>query len=185
MDPVSLVLNALTSGASQGVADGVSDAVKSAFGKLKQLVSAKLSGSKPAEVVLAEHSSDPETWQVPLAKALAAFGVGSDRAVIEAAQRLLALLDPAGTAQGKYQVDLWGAQGVQIGDGNQQFNTFNAVTPTVVMAPPVVEIRPGQPRNEAAFGESFKPANDVVPVRRASELPRTPSSLKRGYGRGR
>ena len=163
----SLVLNALTSGAAQGVADGVSDAVKSAYGKLKQLVSAKLSGSKSAEVVLAEHSSDPETWQAPLAKALAAFGVGSDQAVIEAAQQLLALLDPAGTAQGKYQVDLRGAQGVQIGDGNQQFNAFNTVTPTVVMAPPVVEIRPGQPRNEAAFGESFEAAGGQALLGRA------------------
>ena len=53
-----LVLNALTSGATQGVADSVSDAVKSAYGKLKQLVSAKLSGNKSAEVALVEHATD-------------------------------------------------------------------------------------------------------------------------------
>jgi hypothetical protein len=39
--------------------------------------------------------------------------VGADRAVIEVARQLMALLDPAGTQQGKYQVDLPGAQGVQ------------------------------------------------------------------------
>jgi hypothetical protein len=55
----------------------------------------------------------------------------------------MALLDAAGTAQGKCQVDLRGAQGVHVGEGNQQYNTLNA--PTAVMAP-VVEIRPGQSR---------------------------------------
>jgi hypothetical protein len=113
VDPVSLVLNALTSGAAQGVADSVSDAAKSAYVKLKQLVSAKLSGNRSGEVALAEHAADPETWQAPLAKALSASGVGADRAVIEVARQLMALLDPAGTQQGKYQVDLPGAQGVQ------------------------------------------------------------------------
>ena len=34
MDPVSLVLNALTSGAAQGVADSVSDSITSAYTKL-------------------------------------------------------------------------------------------------------------------------------------------------------
>lgn len=167
MDPVSLVLNALASGAAQGAADSVSDAVKSAYTKLKNLVSARVSGKKSAEVALAEHATDPETWQAPLAKALTASGVGADQAIIKAAQQLMALLDQMGTAQGKYQVDLRGAQGVQIGDGNQQYNTFNSVTPTFVMPPPTVEIRPGQPRNEAAFGESFEAAGGRARLGRA------------------
>ncbi|MGH3276233.1 MAG: hypothetical protein ACRDNZ_18140, partial [Streptosporangiaceae bacterium] len=158
MDPVSLVLNALASGASQGVAASASDAVESAYAKLKQLVSAKLSGNGSAEVALAEHAADPETWQVPLAKALAVAEVSGDHLIIEAAQRLMALLDQAGAAQGKYQVDLQGAQGVQVGDGNQQFNTFKSVAPTLVVPSPAAEIRPGQPRNEAAFRESFEAA---------------------------
>ncbi len=165
MDPVSLVLNALTSGAAQGIADSVSDAVNSAYTKLKQLVNAKLSGSKSAEVALAEHATDPETWQAPLTKALTVSGVGADQAIIEAAQLVMALLDPAGTEQGKYQIDLRGAQGVQVGDGNQQFNTFNA--PTVVMTPPTVEIRPGQPRNETAFGPVFEAAGGRTRLGRA------------------
>jgi len=167
VDPVSLVLNGLASGAAQGAADGVSDAVKSAYTKLKQLVSAKFSGNTPAEIVLAEHATDPETWQAPLAKALTASGAGADKVIIEAAQQLMALLDQAGTAQGKYQVDLRGAQGVQVGDGNQQFNTFNSVTPTLVMPPRTDEIRPGQPRNEAAFGEAFETAGGRARLGRA------------------
>jgi hypothetical protein len=165
VDPVSLVLNALTSGAAQGVADSVSDAVKSAYGKLKELVGANLSGNKSAEVVLAEHANDPETWQTPLVKALATSGALEDQAVIQAAQQLMALLDPAGTAQGKYQIDLRGAQGVQVGDGNQQYNTFNA--PTYVMAPPTVEIRPGQPTNEVAFGAALDNAGGRARLGRA------------------
>ena len=158
MDPVSLVLNALTSGAAQGIADSVSDAVKSAYGKLKQLVTAKFAGNKSAELALEEHAADPETWQAPLSKALTTSGADTDEVILLAAQQLMALLDPAGTAQGKYQVDLRGAQGVQVGDGNQQFNTFNTITPMLVTASPPVEIRPGQPRNEAAFGEAFERA---------------------------
>ena len=167
MDPVSLVLNALTSGAAQGVANSVSDAVKSAYGKLKLLVSAKLSGNKSAEVALAKHATDPETWQAPLAKALVASGVGADQALIEAARQLMALLDPAGTEQGKYQVDLSGAQGVQVGDGNQQFNTFNSVMPAIMMAPLAAGIQPGQPRNEAAFGPAFEAAGGRARLGRA------------------
>jgi hypothetical protein len=126
MDPVSLVLVALASGTGQGVADSASDAVKAAYGKLKRLVADRLSGNKSAEVALAEHASDPETWQAPLAKALADTGVGTDESVVAAAQELMALLDEAGTRLGKYRVDLRGAQGVQVGDRNQQFNVFDA-----------------------------------------------------------
>lgn len=158
MDAVSLLLNALTSGAAQGVANSVSAAVTSAYGKLKQLVGAKLAGNRSAEVALAEHAADPETWQVPLTKFLASSGASTDAAIIEAAQQLMALLDPVGAEQGKYHIDLRGAQGVQVGDGNQQFNTFNTSTPTVVTAPPPVEIRPGQPRNEALFSPAFAAA---------------------------
>jgi hypothetical protein len=73
--------------------------------------------------------------------------------------------DPAGTAQGKYRVDLRGAQGVQVGDRNQQYNTFNA--PTYVMAPPPVGIRPGQPKNEPAFGPAYEAAGGRARLGRA------------------
>jgi hypothetical protein len=165
VDAVSLVVNALTSGATQGIADTVSDAVTSAYAKLKRLVSAKFAGNSSAEVALVEHASDPETWQAPLAKYLTSYGADSDEAIVQAAQQLLALLDPAGTAQGKYRVDLRGAQGVQVGDGNQQYNTFNV--PTYVVAPPSVEIRPGQPRNELAFGPAYEAAGRRARLGRA------------------
>jgi hypothetical protein len=156
VDPVSLLLNALTSGAAQGIADSVSDGVKLAYGKLRQLVSAKFAGNKSAELALEEHAVDAATWKAPLRKALTTSGAASDQAIIKTAQQLMALLDPVGWDQGKYLVDLRGGQGVQVGDGNQQFNTYHSST--YVTAPPVAEIRVGQPRNEAPFGEAFEAA---------------------------
>jgi hypothetical protein len=58
------------------------------------------SGRVRPEVALAEHVSDPETWQAPLTKYLTSSGADADEAIVQAAQQLLALLDPAGTAQG-------------------------------------------------------------------------------------
>jgi hypothetical protein len=165
VDPVSLVLNALTSGAAQGLTDSVSDAVKSAYGKLKQLVGAKFAGNRPAEVALDEYSADPETWQAPLMKALSATGALSDQAVIEAAQALMALIDQAGTERGKYRVEIHGGQGVQVGDNNPQFNTFSSQT--YVMAPPPADMRPGQPRNEPAFRPAYEAAGGKARLGRA------------------
>src|SRR5215469_7800729 len=50
----------------------------------------------------------------PLAKALAETGTDADPAVIEAARHLMELLDETGARAGKYNVDLRGAQGVQV-----------------------------------------------------------------------
>jgi hypothetical protein len=124
MDPASLVLGALASGAARGAADSASDGVKAAYSQLKRLIADKFADNKSAELVLAEHAADPETWQAPLAKALADSDAVSDQQVIGAAQRLMELLDKSGFREGKYQVDLSGAQGVQVGDGNRQFNIF-------------------------------------------------------------
>jgi hypothetical protein len=144
VDPVSLVLNALASGAAQGATDSASDAAGGAYAKLAQLVTARLSGSTPAEVALAEYAADPQTWRAPLAKALAACGAGGDRAIIEAAQELMGLLDQAGSKHAGRQADLRGAHGVQLGDGNLQFNTFNSIRSTLAMpSPPAyVPVRP-------------------------------------------
>jgi hypothetical protein len=67
--------------------------------------------------------TDPLTLVVTALAAGATSGAGqAASAVVEAAQRLMALLDAAGTRAGKYTVDLRGAQGVQIGDHNEQRN---------------------------------------------------------------
>jgi hypothetical protein len=128
MDPVSLILGALTSGAAQGVAESAADSIKDAYGKLKRLVSRRFTGNKTLELTLAQHADDPGTWRAPLAKALTQSGAAADLAVIDAAQQLMALLDETGSRAGKYNVDLRGAQGVQVGDGSQQVNLFTSGT---------------------------------------------------------
>ena len=124
MDPVSLILGALASGVAHGTTESATEAVKDAYRSLKDQLSRRFKGRRSAEIALAEHADDPETWQAPLAKALAETGASTDQTVIEAAQRLMALLDPAGTVAGEYNIDVRGAQGVQIGDRNNQFNVF-------------------------------------------------------------
>jgi hypothetical protein len=125
---MSLILGALASGATQGVADSAADSVKDAYSRLKSLVSRRFAGNKTFEVTLAQHADDPGTWQVPLAKALTQSGATADPIVIDAAQQLMALLDEIGSRAGKYNVDLRGAQGVQVGDGGHQVNLFTSPT---------------------------------------------------------
>jgi hypothetical protein len=129
LDPVTLIMGALAAGAVAGVSETATTAVKDAYNGLKKLVARRLAGRPTAEVALAEHEQDPETWKAPLGKALTEADVATDLHVIEAAERLMALVDPAGATAGKYIVDLRGAQGVQVGDHNAQTNTFGAPPP--------------------------------------------------------
>jgi hypothetical protein len=152
VDPVSLVLTALASGAAQGATGSASDRAKAAHAELAQLVTARLSSGRPAEAALAEYAVDPQTWAplakalaavdpqtwAPLAKALAACGAAADRAIIEAARELMGLLDQAGSKQAGYQVDLRGARGVQVGDDGQVYNIFNTIEPTSAIAPEAI-----------------------------------------------
>jgi hypothetical protein len=129
MDPVTLILTALSTGAVAGAGDTAATMVKDTYQGLKDLVFARFSGKKSAEVALAEHETDPETWQAPLAKELRQTGVDTDPTVIKVAQELMVLLDEAGSSSGKYSIDLRGAQGIQVGEHNQQLNKFTNYPP--------------------------------------------------------
>ncbi|GIH15515.1 RIP homotypic interaction motif-containing protein [Rugosimonospora africana] len=124
MDPLTLVVTALATGASSGAGQAMTTAATDAYQALKQLVVRKFAGKHAAQVALTEHETDPEVWRAPLSKQLTETGAATDPAVVEAAQRLLTLLDQAGARAGKYSVDLSGAHGVQVGDHNTQINRF-------------------------------------------------------------
>jgi hypothetical protein len=125
MDPVTLIVTALATGAAQGLADNASTMVKDAYARLKALVKKRLGSGQDAEVVLAKHEQAPKTWQTPLMAELAEAGADSDRDLIAAAKALLDLVGEAGAGR-KYSVDVRGAQGVQVGDHNRQDNVFRA-----------------------------------------------------------
>jgi hypothetical protein len=129
LDPVALILRTLAAGAIKGVGETATTAVKDAYAGLKKLVAGRLAGRPSAVVALAEHEQDPETWKAQLRKALTETDTATDPQVIEAAERLMTLVDPAGATAGRYTVDLRGAQGVQVGDHNNMTNTFGAPPP--------------------------------------------------------
>jgi hypothetical protein len=119
VDPSSVIEVALVAGAAAGAKDTTSAAVKDAYQVLRTIVKNRLSGPR-AELVLAEHEAAPRTWRDPLVAELTAVGV--DAELLSAAQALLELVGRTGPQAGKYSTDLRGAQGVQVGEHNHQFN---------------------------------------------------------------
>ena len=126
MEPVTLILTALGAGAALGVKDTASAAVKDAYEGLKALAKKRLACRKDGELVLARYEEAPDTWEVLLAAKLAAVGADADADLVTAAQAVMHLADEAGMRAGKYNVQVHGGQGVQVGDQNIQHNTFGA-----------------------------------------------------------
>jgi hypothetical protein len=123
--PVMLIVRALAAGEVRGLGEASATTIKDAHTTLKSAVAAKFAGKQAAQRVLAEHAKDPATHDRALAEQIRATGVDQDPRIVELAQALMALMDEEGASAGKYRVDLRGAQGVQVGDGNTQTNTFN------------------------------------------------------------
>ncbi|POM27078.1 hypothetical protein BTM25_14870 [Actinomadura rubteroloni] len=120
MDPVTIIVAALTAGATAGLKDTAASAVTDSYAKLKDLVGVRLSGAKTGEIVLSEHESDPGTWAVPLTKVLLESGADTDPAVLDAARHLLALVGEDAAPGVKYKVDVSGARVVYVGDHGHQ-----------------------------------------------------------------
>jgi len=117
MDPITLIITALTAGIVAGTQDTAKDAVKEAYSGLKALLQRKFAGKPSAEVALTEHENDPETWEAPLKKALVQTQVDQDQDIITAAQKLMAQVNPQQAAIGKYNVQITGnVQGFAQGD---------------------------------------------------------------------
>jgi hypothetical protein len=126
VEPISLIVGALAAGTASGLTDTTTGAVKDAYAGLRHLVQRRFAGRRSAETALTEHEEAPQVWKTQLLTELAAVGADTDMQIIAAAQRVMALVDQAGSASGKYLVDLRGAQAVQVGDHNSQTNTFTA-----------------------------------------------------------
>jgi hypothetical protein len=125
MDPVTLVAAALATAVARHARVAATEAVGDAYAALKGLLARRLSRDREAAAVLEKYEEDPSSWAMILSRSLAETGVADDAEVIDAAQRLLVLLDDSGSRSGRYFVDVRGLQGIQVGAHNTQTNTFS------------------------------------------------------------
>jgi hypothetical protein len=124
MDPVSLIVTALATGASAALTDTATQAVKDAYAGLKSLLKRKLSGNASAQVAIDKHAEAPDVWEKPLEAELRASRAAQDEEIVRSAQRILELLDAKGAAAGKYNVTITGGKGVVVGDKANVTMTF-------------------------------------------------------------
>jgi RIP homotypic interaction motif len=129
MDPITVIVMALAAGVSSGALDALKDdakgTAKAAYAKLRGLLTKKVAGNQVAEVALAQYDNNPKVWEAPLTDSLKQVGAGNDAELVAVAQQLMDLVDKAGSRAGKYNVTIHGGQGIQVGDGNTQTNTFS------------------------------------------------------------
>ena len=128
MDPLTLIVTALTAGAAAARQDGAKSAVKIAYARVRELAKKRLADPGNGEYLVNKHAEDPETWGKPLAKELEQAGAARDPGLVTAAQELMRLLDARGFREGRYVVSVQESQGVQIGDGGTQVNYFGGTT---------------------------------------------------------
>jgi hypothetical protein len=120
MDPLTLILSALTAGIAASVKDTASTAVTDAYNGLKTLIQRKFADQPKAQTALVEYEEDPDTYEKPLKKVLTQGHLDQDEAILAAAQHLMTLLQPQQAAMGKYNVQITGnVQGYAQGDHQQ------------------------------------------------------------------
>jgi len=95
MDPLSLIVAALAAGAAAAAKDTAGAAVRDGYQGLKALVRKRLAADPAATVVLQEHEKDPDTYDAPLRKKLAAAALERDEQILQAARRLLEEATPS------------------------------------------------------------------------------------------
>ena len=125
MEPISLIIAALTAGAVAGVRDTAGAAIKDAYGGLKALIRRRFAGNREATAELELSEREPAVPTGELARHLQAVGAGADEELITAAQTVLRLVDPAGARAGKYDVHISGGKGIVVGDRANVTMTFN------------------------------------------------------------
>ncbi len=125
MDSVTLIESALVAGAAASAKDTASTAVKDAYNGLKALIVRKFSGKSKAQEMLADHEEDPETYEKPLKKVLIEAHVEQEQEILEAARKLMTLVQPQQMGMGKYNVQNTGpVQGQVIGEQHQVTQYF-------------------------------------------------------------
>jgi hypothetical protein len=125
MDPISLIIAAVTQGALSAVGDTAGTAVKDAYGGLKALIRRRFGGDPDAEAELESAERQPEGDHAQLEDRLRAAGADRDGELLAAARSLLERVDPEGARAGKYDVKISGGKGIVVGDESTVTMTFN------------------------------------------------------------
>ena len=127
MEPVTLILTALATGASAGALEALKDdakeKAKAAYARLHGLVKKRVSGRPHGELALAEYDSAPQKWEGLLTAELTEAGAAQDDDLVGAAKALMEIIDQSGANSGKYNVTIKDPRS-PVGDGNVQFNNF-------------------------------------------------------------
>jgi hypothetical protein len=103
MERVHLILNALASNPANAE-DGGSDAARTAHAEVKGLVLNHFGGNADANSALEQYEENPDEGRERLKEILGSTGAVEDFDIIVAAQNLMKLVDPEGSAAGKYAV---------------------------------------------------------------------------------
>jgi hypothetical protein len=127
VDPISLIVGALTAGAATEVTDAHTNTVKDAYAALRELVRGRFGACPVAQMALTEHEKAPRAWQAPLAAELEANGARGDEQIIAAALRVLELVVASGTPAGEQLVDLRNA--LPVGDSTTQSTSVTSPPP--------------------------------------------------------
>ena len=125
MDPVSLIISALTAGAVAGLQETAGTAIKDAYQSLVFLLQEKNRKDPKAKAVLEGHAEDPNTWQKPLEKSIQESGAAEDKEILLAAQKIIELMQSQKSSP-KYDVKIEGnVQGIVQGDKAKVTMNFN------------------------------------------------------------
>ena len=129
MDPITIIVSALTAGAITALQDTAGAAIKDAYQGLIALMKQKFSKDPKAAAALDGHTEDPETWQKVLEKSIRETGAAEDEQILLAARNLLELLQSQESSP-KYNVEITGdVKGFVQGDHANVTMNFGKPTP--------------------------------------------------------
>jgi hypothetical protein len=140
VEPVSSIAAALALGAAAEASPTRAGPVDDAYGELRERVVARLRREIPPGqslvapdpdplAVLAAHHVAPGQWEVHLKHALKQAGADMDAAILTAAMAVLQATQNLTANPNKYNVDVRGAQGVQVGDHGHMIVQFGGSGP--------------------------------------------------------
>ncbi len=107
MEPISLILGALLTGAAKTTVDLMAH---DAYEGLKSLIKHKFEsqGKSNSATILDKFEQKPEKTKALLEDELTEIGADQDQEIIKQAQKLMAQLNPEAAAEGKFSVQISG-----------------------------------------------------------------------------